>query len=50
MYTTPSLDPSDTNDIYKYVMELIPQTDDLQVFLQKVYLICQLLLRTLLSD
>ncbi len=37
MYTTPSLDPSDTNDIYKYVMELIPQTDDLQVFLQKVY-------------
>lgn len=28
-----------TDDIYKNVMELIPQTDDLRIFLQKVYLL-----------
>ena len=27
-----------SDDIYKYVMELLPQTDDLRIFLQKVYL------------
>lgn len=29
---------SDAEEIYKFVMELMPQTDDLGVFLQKIYL------------
>lgn len=29
---------SEGEEIYKYVMEMIPQTDDLRIFLQKIYL------------
>ncbi len=26
------------DDVYKYIMELVPQTDDLNIFLQKIYM------------
>ena len=32
------IDKNAGDDVYKYIMELIPQTDDLNIFLQKIYM------------
>lgn len=32
------IDKNAGDDVYKYIMELVPQTDDLNIFLQKIYM------------
>ena len=32
------IDKNAGDDVYKYIMELVPQTDDLNIFLKKIYM------------